>query len=326
MTSLTLSAPLPPATRRSGLPGALRSEWVKLRSVRSTVWTLTTMVVLTVAMSAWYASNAAMNADIGPDGTLQGGAPDPTRSTLMGIVIGQMAVLVIGALAVTSEYSTGMIRTSLTAMPRRGVVAAAKAIVLGGVTLAAGELASFAGFFIGRGFWDGVDPRDDGTFGSGSGAVVGRPGSVPGSGPGSVPAPSPGPRDPSARDYAPHLGDPGVLRAVICAGVFLAVTALFAFGLGTLLRSSAGTITASFALLFVLPGIVLAMPGMEHRFWRWTPFGAASASWGTTPLVPGDQGPNGTESFGPLTGLGVFAAYALILILLGTRRLKREDA
>src|SRR4029077_1727613 len=71
--------------------------------------------------------------------------------SLFGLLIGQLIIVVLGSLTITSEYSTGMIRTSLTSMPRRGTVYAAKAFVFGTVALVAGLVTSFVAFFVGQG-------------------------------------------------------------------------------------------------------------------------------------------------------------------------------
>jgi len=114
--SLKLST-LPPATGRAGLPGALRSEFTKLRSVRSTYWTLLALVVVSIGIGAAISAGSANQPHSPGDGF------DATQVSLIAFFeLGQLVIAVLGALTITSEYSTGMIRTSLTAMPRRGTV------------------------------------------------------------------------------------------------------------------------------------------------------------------------------------------------------------
>jgi ABC-2 type transport system permease protein len=140
---------LPRAAGRAGFAGTLRSEVTKIRSVRSTYWTLLALVVVTVgigALASWGA--ATHSSQLGP-------GFDPTQQSLIGLIVGQLIIAVLGALAVTSEYSTGMVHTTLTAMPRRGVVFAAKAVVFGTVALVTGLVASFASFFLGQGLMSG---------------------------------------------------------------------------------------------------------------------------------------------------------------------------
>jgi ABC-2 type transport system permease protein len=110
---------------------SLRAEWTKLRTVASTGWLLLGTVAVTVAVSA-----AADAADLCTSSA--GCRPDVTRLGLTGTDVGQAVVAIVAVLAVTAEYGTGMIRTTLAAVPRRTAVLAAKAAVVGGLTLAAG--------------------------------------------------------------------------------------------------------------------------------------------------------------------------------------------
>jgi ABC-2 type transport system permease protein len=136
--------PLDSAGAPAGLGGALRSEFTKIRSVRSTYWTLFAMVVVTIGIGAL----ACVGAINRPHGA--GPLADPTQHSLIGLVLGQLIIVVLGALAITAEYSTGMIRTSLSVQPRRGTVLAAKGIVFTLVSLVSGLVASFGSFFIGQ--------------------------------------------------------------------------------------------------------------------------------------------------------------------------------
>jgi len=147
-SALRLSA-LPPATGRAGLAGALRSEFTKLRSVRSTYWTLLAMIVVSVGIGAAISGGVAANwSHMEP---ADKATFDATQVSLFAFFqLGQLVIAVIGALAITSEYSTGMIRTSLTAQPRRGVVYAAKAIVFTAVALVVSLATSFIAFFLGQ--------------------------------------------------------------------------------------------------------------------------------------------------------------------------------
>jgi ABC-2 type transport system permease protein len=110
--SLQLTA-LPPATGRAGLAGTIRSEFTKLRSVRSTYWTIAAMVIVSVGFAAIAGFAIANNLHNNP---VNKAGMDATQASLGGFFeLGQLIVAVLGALTITSEYSTGMIRTSLTA-------------------------------------------------------------------------------------------------------------------------------------------------------------------------------------------------------------------
>ena len=134
---------VPPVSRRPGLPGALRSELTKIRSVRSTYWTLLAQAVASIA---WAVLDCAgtISHGIGPGFSA-------TEASLTGqVFLSELIIVVLGALVITSEYSTGMIRTSLAVMPRRGVLYAAKAIVFAAVTLTISLVTSFVAFFVGQ--------------------------------------------------------------------------------------------------------------------------------------------------------------------------------
>jgi ABC-2 type transport system permease protein len=135
----------------------LRSEWIKLRSVRSTSWALAVTVVAGISLGAAISAAAA-------HGYARSSASsklswDPTAVSLDGMAIASLAIAVLGVLCVSSEYSSGMIRASLIAVPRRGRVLAAKALVLGAVTFAVGEATSFAAFFAGQALIGGHAPH-----------------------------------------------------------------------------------------------------------------------------------------------------------------------
>src|ERR1700722_3442825 len=227
------------ATRggRAGFLGAVRSEFTKIRSVRSTYWTLFALLVACVGIGALFSwgqtgritrLEGLSKAHGGPVpvhqvaiGVAQLSASihsEATAISLFGLLIGQLIIVVLGALAITSEYSTGMIRTSLTTMPRRGTMFAAKAVVFGGVALVTGLVTSFLAFFAGQ-------------------AIL------------------------SSQHVATTLGQPDVLRSVIGGGLFLAVCGPLSFGIGAMLRHSAGAIAAGIGLMFVLMILVGFLPG-----------------------------------------------------------------
>ena len=117
---------------------AARMEWIKLRSLRSTWWTL----AVTVAAAAAIAVAVGVNTE---DATA-----DLTNNALAGISVGLLLTGILGVLTATSEHSSGTIRSTLAAIPNRPLVLAAKAAVFGAVALVAGEAASFVAFFAGR--------------------------------------------------------------------------------------------------------------------------------------------------------------------------------
>jgi ABC-2 type transport system permease protein len=123
---------------------ALRSEWTKLRTVRSTAWLPAGAAVLFVALSV------AISAAAAPDTTACADSCDPARLTLSGVYIAQVAVVVLAVLAVTAEYDTGLITLTLAATPRRLMVLAAKAATVVAAVVAAGLVGVTASLFAGR--------------------------------------------------------------------------------------------------------------------------------------------------------------------------------
>ncbi len=107
------------------MTAAMRMEWTKLRTVRATGWSLLTLFLSTVALSALAAAQTGP-ADCAPRPCTL----DTTKIALTGVYIGQIAVVAFSVLAITSEYDTMTIRATLAAMPRRTLILAAKAIVV----------------------------------------------------------------------------------------------------------------------------------------------------------------------------------------------------
>jgi ABC-2 type transport system permease protein len=125
----------------SVLPDLLRSEWAKMRSVRSTYWIL---AIAAVAMVGYGAINTASH--MGP----QPATFDPVLTSLSGILVAQLAVAVLGVLVITSEYSTGMIRSTFAAAPQRHVVIAAKGGAIAAIAFAVGTVAGAIAFLVGQ--------------------------------------------------------------------------------------------------------------------------------------------------------------------------------
>jgi hypothetical protein len=138
---------------RYGLKQVLRSEVVKLSSLRSTWWTLLATVVGTLGVTAL----TALSATNRPPGWYQGWRDwfDPTNRSLTGLALGVLAIGVLGVLAATSEYGSGTIRSSLAAAPRRPLLFGGKLMVAGILALAVSEALTFASFFLGQAIMSG---------------------------------------------------------------------------------------------------------------------------------------------------------------------------
>jgi len=272
-TTLTLAPLARPDTSRPIVPDVVRSEWTKLRSVRSTYWTLLVAAVSMVGLSALLCSIY-----IGRYSTLSAvdkATFNPTSFSLNGVMLAQLAIGVLGVLVITAEYSTGMIRTTFGAVPQRKTVLAVKAGVFGLSAAVVGLVSSFAAFFVGQ-------------------AIL------------------------SSQHIEAHIGDPNVLRSVIGAGLYLAVIGLLALGMGALIRHSAGAIAAVFGLIFVLPGVVLALPASwGNAIGKYLPSNAGQAVFRTV---------RGGSTLSPWAGFGVFCAYAAVVLVAAGVMVVRRDA
>jgi ABC-2 type transport system permease protein len=220
-----------PARRVSPLAGGagltLHAEWTKLRTLASTGWLLAGVVALTVGVSA--ATVAAANCPAGsPAGSCQ---PDPAKLSLTGVQAGQAIVAIIAVLAISNEYSTGMIRVTLTAMPRRWSVLGAKAALVAGLVLAAGVLGVLGSLLAGR--------------------LI-----LPGHG------------FTASNGYLPlSLADGPVLRAACGSVLYLALIALLSLGIATAVRDAAVAAGVVLALLYLFPlvtGVVTNTTWQRH--------------------------------------------------------------
>jgi ABC-type transport system involved in multi-copper enzyme maturation permease subunit len=285
---------------RAGFTGALCSEFTKIRSVRSTYWTLFALVVACVGIGALFSwgqterlirikSGATFRGNVLPPGAVANAVAHVSAEirasaasiSLFGLLIGQLIIIVLGALSITSEYSTGMIRTSLSTMPRRGTVFAAKGVVFGAVALVTGTVTSFLAFFVGQ-------------------AIL------------------------SSQHVNTTLSHPEVLRAVFGGGLFLAVCGLLSFGIGAALRHTAGAIASGIGLMFVVWILSGFLPGPPSGWFgqadidKWIPFNAGSSIW--------EHQANGLNPFSPWIGFAVFCAYAAVAVIAGLVIFRRRDA
>lgn len=253
--------------------GSLRSEWTKLHTVRSTVWTLVTLVVASIGVSilacAETASHWATMSAVDKVGY------HPTNLSLSGFALGQIAIGVLGVLIITAEYSTGTIRATRAAVPNRPLVLATKAAVFGVVAFLVGEVVSFIVFLSGQALLSGRAP-----------------------------------------DAA--LGQPGVLRAVVLAGVYVAGLGLVALGLGAIIRHTAGAISALVGLLFIVPLVLKALPdSIDNSLSQYFPSDVGSAMASVHQQA---------HTLSPLAALGVLCAYAVVDLGIGGWLMVRRDA
>ncbi|MFI8811102.1 MULTISPECIES: ABC transporter permease subunit [unclassified Streptomyces] len=132
----------------ASVTAVLTSEWTKIRTVSSTTWTLISAFAVTVAMGA--ALCALMNSQFDDLSDAERATFDPTFVSFSGMILGQLAMVVFGVLVVGTEYSSGMIRTSLAAVPQRATFLFSKIAVAGVLALVVGLATSFISFFLGQ--------------------------------------------------------------------------------------------------------------------------------------------------------------------------------
>jgi ABC-2 type transport system permease protein len=224
----------------------LHSEWTKLRTVPSTAWLVVAVVASTVTLSAMV--TAAINTGQCPTPTEC--FEDTTKLALTGVWIGQAIVVVLAVLAVTNEYGTRMIRTTLAATPRRATVLLTKAAVVTGTVLAAAALGVAGSLIAGRAILPG------------NGFTV-------------------------ANGYSPlSLADGPTLRATAGTVVYFGLIALLSFGIGTIIRDTAAAITATLSLLFIFPIIAafVSDPIWYERLQKFAPMSAGLAIQATENL------------------------------------------
>jgi ABC-2 type transport system permease protein len=250
----------------SSLWEAVHAEWTKLRTVQSTMWLLLTLIVLTAGIGALASAAVKCPATC---------SEDTTKLSLTGIQLGQAAVAVLAVLVMSGEYSSGMIRITLTATPRRLTALAAKAVVLAGVVLAAGAVATAGSVVAGRYILPGNGFT--GAFHSETLSLAAGP----------------------------------TLRAAGGSVLYLTLIALFSLGLATALRDSGASIAVMLGLLYIVP-LLTDLDALnarwEHRLQEWGPMTAGLAVQATKNLRTLPIGP-----WPGLGVLALWAAGALLV-------------
>ena len=250
----------------------VRSEWTKLRALRSTWWCGLLAVMLIVGLGAAITGSGAPY-KISAGNPAAGGV----AVSLAGVVIAQLVLGVLGVLLFSGEYATGMIRATLAVVPSRLPVLWAKLIVLVGLVLPLSLLAAVAEFFVATAL------------------------------------------ESSRGGSAISLTDPGVLREVAGASLYLAVIAVIGLALGAMLRRTAAGLSVFAAVFFVVPIVTAYLPHSIQGFAPYLPSNAGGALWGAGKLFGGQQ-------LSPWNGFAVLCGYAVVLTGLAAWRLCRRDA
>lgn len=267
------------------MTAVLHAEWTKLRTLRSAKVSLLALFALMVGLGAIVGKLSNTDASLAGQGD-----DDVVQLALFGVLLAQIAAATLGASVITSEYATGMIRTTFTATPLRGAVLAAKAAVLTVATLPVALLASAAAF------------------------VVAQP-SLRGAG---YVAPA----------YPPvPLTSPGALRAIAGTALLLSAYGLLALGMGAIVRHSGAAIALTLALLFV-PFIAHGLLSADLRRYvdEGSPLAGLSVQSSTGRML-GMLGENsGPLPLGVWGGLAVSFAWAGAALLLAYGLTRKRDA
>src|ERR1039458_6066533 len=279
MTTLSLAKLGPEKQLPKGhysLSDLLRSEWTKLLSVRSTMWTLGLTVVIGLGVSAIATAETRSHwLTTSPQNHI---GFDPTSTSLAGVFVAQLIIGVLGVMVMSAEYGTGTIRATLSAAPRRPLVLVAKATVFGLVALVVAVVTLFLSFFLGQ-------------------ALL------------------------TAQAVHAMLSTPGALREIVGTGIFLCLIGLFALGLATIIRHTAGAISTFVAILLVLPNVLRALPNSLYQdIDQYFP-----SRIGATVLSI-DPHNLGQKAFSSWIGLLVMAGYTVALLIVGGVFMVRRDA
>jgi ABC-type transport system involved in multi-copper enzyme maturation permease subunit len=267
----TITAPRPAVALAPLFAGVLRSEGRKLATVRSTFWALLAVLAFNVITAALLGALLPGHLSAHQKATI-----DSVRVSLGGLHLSQIAVGLLGVLAVTGEYGSGMIRATLAAVPQRRLLLTAKALVLTAAAAAAGIAACLAAYLTFQAFL------------------------------------------PAGDAMRTTLAGPGVLRAVIGAGLYLTVLALLGFGLGTVLRSSAGAVAVLFGVLFVPTLLTALLPSSwQDTIGPYLPMNAGDTIYTVRPEA---------HMLSPWAGFGVFCLYAAAALAAGFVLIGRRDA
>jgi ABC-2 type transport system permease protein len=292
MTAATTIAPRQAHSTPSRLSfgGILRSEWTKLRSLRSTFWCYLFILVINVGFALLVSSliGDTSGGQQGPGSRIAttGGGAEALTVITAGLSLSALLSAVLGALMITGEYGTGMIKSTFTADPRRLGALFGKALVFGVVTFLVGFVSMVLA------------------------ALVAAPGL-------------------KNAHVTLDWGDSRVWLALVGGAGYLALAGLIAYGLGAIIRSSAGGIAAGIGLLFVVPIVLQIVTSLTQAKWiqnvsTFLPGSAGGKIYayggGKASVVDGLVTLDGT------LGLLVIVGWVVVVMALATLLVKRRDA
>ncbi|GAA1505704.1 ABC-2 type transport system permease protein [Agromyces terreus] len=274
-------APQRASAGRLAFGGVLRSEWIKLRSLRSTVWSYLIVIAISIGMAFLMSLSMVngMNGGMDPaSAPAEQQAQFVLQSSVFGVYFGQLVAAVLGVLVISGEYTTGMIRSTLTAVPTRLPALAGKTAVLFAATFVVGVVANLAAYAVSSIVFAGID-------------------------------------------VSASLADPAVFLPILGGALYLALVAVFALGVGTMLRSSAGGIAAVLGIILLLPTVLAMIPA------EWAadlvPYLLSSA--GMAMFTSATAGPSG-DDFGFWINLLIVLGWVAASLIGASLLLKRRDA
>jgi hypothetical protein len=274
---------------------AVVSEWIKFRSLRSTWWSIGIALLISIGLGILF--SGLRGNDLATHGGFE---PDQTALTLRGFYLAQLAVGVLGVLFITGEYSTGMIRATLSAVPRRVPVWAAKIAIFAAVIFVVTLIAAFIAFLGGQAVLSGYHVR--GMLQAGPNGNISFPQGPSG----------------ALHSLGVSISHPGSIRAIFGAALYMVGVGLLGMGCGFIIRNTGGAIAALFGLLLVLPLLAQALPSsLQQHVSKYLPLLAGTAGMNTV---------SSTDQLTPWAGLGVFALYVVTALCVGLFVLRRQDA
>ncbi|GAB3968212.1 ABC transporter permease subunit [Actinoallomurus acanthiterrae] len=254
---------------------ALGAEFIKIRTVRSTVWTLALTFILSVGLGVLFCLAISSRFDL-MDQRARANF-DPVTTGFYSLTLGQIALVVFGVLCVSTEYTSGTIRASLAAVPHRGMFYGAKVLATTALALVFSLFTVLVTFFTSQ-------------------AVLGEHGTT--------------------------LSEPGVLRAVVFACVYLTLLCVFAIGVATMLRSTALSLGIMIPLLF-LDSQGLGNAPKIRTVLQFLPDQVGQVMM---QVVKPEKSFISHRPFGPWTALGILVVWAVAACAGGHLLLRRRDA
>ncbi|MEO5535688.1 MAG: ABC transporter permease [Pseudolysinimonas sp.] len=277
------------ATRQPHLTfgGILRSEWIKLRSLRSTLWCYLIFVALTIGFAALVAVAAPTDGSSGGRGLIDpsvGVEPLWLGVATVGVTFGQLVIAVLGALVITGEYGTGMIRSTFAAVPKRLPAIAGKALVFGVVTVVVSAVALIASALI-------------------SAAIL------------------------TGRGRTLDLGDPPFWWGILGAIGYLALIGILSLAIGAIIRVSSGSIATVVGIVFIAPIVLSLVGVLTQAAWAFNvaaflPSNAGGQMYAYEPVASSE---GGVLTLDATQGLLVMLAWVVVNGIAALVLVKRRD-